>query len=52
MELRDLPTHENISGHDDKFVQFMKEVHDHVKKTLLEANQKLKEKKDEVGREL
>jgi hypothetical protein len=28
MELRDLPSHENISGHAEDFVQSMKEVDD------------------------
>lgn len=52
MELRDLNSHDNISGHADDFVQSMKEVHDQVKQTLMEANMKLKEKKDEGKREL
>ena len=52
MELRDLPSHDNISGHADDFVQSMKEVQDQVKQNLMEANQKLKEKKYEGRREL
>ena len=52
MEVRELPAHDTISGHVQDFVQSMKEIHDHVKKTLMKANQRLKEKKDEGRREL
>ena len=41
-----------ISGHADDFAQSMKEIHDQVKKNLIEANQKLKEKVDEGRREV
>ena len=50
MELIYFPTHDNISGNVDDFAQSMKEVHDQVKQTLMEANQKLKKKKDEGRR--
>ena len=52
MELRELPGHGTINGHAGDFVQSMKEVHDQVKQTLIEANHKLKEKKDEGRREV
>ena len=52
MELRELLGHDTISGHVDDFFQSMKEVHDWVKQTLIEANKKLKEKKDEGRREV
>ena len=51
IELRDLPSHEKINGKFDDFFQSMKEVYDQVKQTLMEANQKIKEKKDEGRRE-
>lgn len=52
MELRDLPSHDKISGTTKDFLQSMDEVHDQVKQTLMEENKKLKEKKDEGRREL
>ena len=51
-ELRELKEQGAISGHADDFAQSMKEVHDQVKRTLVEANQKLKEKVDEGRREV
>lgn len=50
MDLRQLPTHDTISGNVDDFFHSTKEMHDQVKKTLIEANQKLKERKDKGRR--
>lgn len=52
LELIDLKGYEGIIGHADDFSQSMREVHEQVKKTLIEANQKLKAKRDEGRREL
>ena len=51
-ELREIKEHGGINGHAEDFAQSMKEVHDQVKRTLIEANQKLKEKVDEGRREV
>lgn len=52
LEIKDLKVYEGISGHADEFSQSMREVHEKVKKTLIEANQKLKARRDEGRRDL
>ena len=51
-ELRKIREQGVLSGHAEDFAQSMKEVHDQVKRTLIEANQKLKEKVYEGRREV
>lgn len=51
-ELRELKNQEEISGHADDFAQSMREVHEQVKKSLIEATQRLKTKVDERRRDL
>ena len=43
-ELKEIKKHEEVSRHADDFSQSMVEVHEQVKRTLGEANQKLKKK--------
>lgn len=52
LELRDLKGYKGINGHVDDFSQLMKEVHDQVKKTLGDTNQKLRAKRDEGRKDL
>lgn len=51
-ELRESKKHKEVSGHADDFDRSMREVHEQIKKTLSEANQKIKVRMDERRRDI
>ncbi|XP_059070731.1 uncharacterized protein LOC131860352 [Cryptomeria japonica] len=51
-ELRDLRILEGKSGHAEDFTQSMKEVHEKVQKTLIDAMQRIKAKEDERRKDI
>ena len=51
-ELKELKQHEEVSGNANDFSQLMREVHEQVKKTLSEANKKIKARMDERRRDM